>query len=230
MKLVQGNRILQWLAKTFEVRGIVLLIRHPCAVVASMQRYGNWAYVTPTPDTPSLASIANGLPDDFVADIRNRLPAPLTSKEDMLALRWALDYYIPFFVHRDAGYPWILVPYEQLVTSGSEELRRLFHGLETTVPDRAVAQLRRPSSSARSDVAPEDPTRQLTKWQQRLRPDQIEAILRMAEAFDLDFYDDDPEPDYQRLMQFQRDAYAPFGSITRGTEGGDTNSAQRSGL
>ncbi|MCS4122722.1 hypothetical protein GGP45_003089 [Salinibacter ruber] len=41
----------------------------------------------------------------------------------------------------------------------------------------------------------------------------------MAEAFDLDFYDDDPEPDYQRLMQFQRDAHAPFESSTGTSEG-----------
>lgn len=205
MKLVQGNRLLQWLTNTFEVRGIVMLIRHPCAVVASMQRYGNWAYATPTPDAPSFSHIEEGLPDDIVDDIRSRLPHLPTSKEEMLALRWALDYYIPFFVHRDAGYSWTLVPYERLVASGPEELRRLFRRLGTAVPDRAVAQLRTPSSSARSDVSPENATRQLTKWKRRLRPDQAEATLRIAEAFDLDFYGDEPEPDYQRLMQFQDD-------------------------
>ncbi|MCS4122723.1 hypothetical protein [Salinibacter ruber] len=118
MKLVQGNRLLHWLAHTFEVRGIVMLVRHPCAVVASMQRYGNWAYATLTPDAPSFSHIEKALPDVLVNDIRSRLPNLPTSKEEMLALRWALDYYIPFFVHRDAGHPWILVPYERLVASG----------------------------------------------------------------------------------------------------------------
>lgn len=35
VKFVRASRMLGWIDSTFDVRGIILLLRHPCAVVAS---------------------------------------------------------------------------------------------------------------------------------------------------------------------------------------------------
>lgn len=204
-KFIHANRILQWLANTFDIRGIILIVRHPCAVVASMQKYGAWYYATPTGAAPSLNHIEEGLPDSLVQKVRERLPGQPTTKEEMLALRWTLDHYIPFSVHEEAGYPWTLVPYERLVTTGREELERVFGRIGAKVPSEAAERLSVASRSAqRTGVYTDDVKKQLSKWRRRLDPEQVERILQIARAFGLDFYSDALEPDYEKLMGFQR--------------------------
>jgi len=203
-KFIHGNRLLQWLDGAFDIRGIILIVRHPCAVVASMQKYGAWYYATPTGSSPGLKHIEEGLPDSLVHEVRERLPRRPTSNEEMLALRWALDHYIPFFVHEEAGHPWTLVPYERLVAAGPEELARMFSRLDAEMPPEAADRLSVPSRSAqRTGVYADDVKKQLSKWRRALDPDQVDRILQIAESFDLDFYDDTLEPDYARLMEFQ---------------------------
>jgi len=123
----------------------------------------------------------------------------------MLALRWALDHYIPFFVHEKVEYPWTLVPYERLVADGKAELERMFARIGAEVPPEAVERLSVASRSAqRTGVYADDVEKQLSKWRRRLEPSQVDRILQIAHAFDLDFYDDALEPDYARLTDFQR--------------------------
>lgn len=204
-KFIHGNRLLQWIARTFEIRGIILIIRHPCAVVASMQKYGAWYYATPTGVSPSLEHVEEGLSDSLVQEVRERLPRRPRSNEEMLALRWALDHYIPFFVHAEAGYPWTLVPYERLVTKGRSELERLFASIGAEVPPEAEERLSETSRSAqRTGVYAADVKKQLSKWRRQLEAGQIDRILEIAHAFGLDFYDGSLEPNYSRLMEFQR--------------------------
>ncbi len=42
VKFCRINRMLPWFAEQFDVRGIIFIIRHPCAVVNSMMRFGQW--------------------------------------------------------------------------------------------------------------------------------------------------------------------------------------------
>jgi hypothetical protein len=44
---------------------------------------------------------------------------------------------------------------------------------------------------------------QLSKWRDRLSDRQIDRILEIANAFGLDFYTDELEPDYERLSKLQ---------------------------
>jgi hypothetical protein len=147
-KFIHGNRLLQWLDDTFDIRGIILIVRHPCAVVASMQKYGAWYYAKQRGEDPGLESIEEGLSVPLVQEVRDRLPGRPTSNEEMLALRWALDHYIPFFLHEEAGYPWTLVPYERLVATGQEELERMFERIGAEVPAEAAEGLSVASRSA----------------------------------------------------------------------------------
>lgn len=40
VKVVRGNRLLPWIVKRFELRGIYMIIRHPCATILSQLRTG----------------------------------------------------------------------------------------------------------------------------------------------------------------------------------------------
>jgi hypothetical protein len=168
-----------------------------------MQKYGAWYYARPVGGSPDLAHIEKALPDALMQEVRKRVPGRLTSNEEMLALRWALDHYIPFFVHEEAGYPWTLVPYERLVSNGQEELERIFASIGSEVPPAAAERLSVASRSAqRTGVHAEDAQKQLSKWRRQLESKQVDRVLQIAHAFGLDFYSDALEPDYETLMDF----------------------------
>jgi hypothetical protein len=92
-----------------------------------MVEFQRWSHATPNPDSPSISDILQNIPKGEVArDIESRVPNSIETKEEAMALRWALDYHIPLSIVRENDYPWILVPYERLVTSGEAEVRRIF--------------------------------------------------------------------------------------------------------
>ena len=41
----------------------------------------------------------------------------------------------------------------------------------------------------------------IDQWKSRLTPDQVNRILRVVRDFGMDFYTEDPEPDYDRLQR-----------------------------
>jgi hypothetical protein len=47
-----------------------------------------------------------------------------------------------------------------------------------------------------------DSSRQLPKWKRTLGEDQVHRILAVVDRFGLDFYDEDPEPDYRKLQAY----------------------------
>jgi hypothetical protein len=203
LKSTSANRMLQWIDEQFSVRAIVLLIRHPCAVVASMCEFRRWSHATPDRSFPSLDHVLEGVPSHVVDQVQDRLPESIDTKEEALALRWALDYHIPFYLNREYGYPWILVPYERLVASGETEVKRVFNFLEECPPPEALNRLGRSSNSATESTIPKDVRRQLAKWKRRLEETQIDSILRIAHSFGLDFYGRALEPNYEEMSAFQ---------------------------
>jgi hypothetical protein len=74
---------------------------------------------------------------------------------------WCLDHYVPLIQHADGAYPWILVPYERMVTQGREELRRVTNALDVQMTPEMRDQLDEPSSSIK-DQLHQDAQRQLS--------------------------------------------------------------------
>ncbi len=74
------------------------------------------------------------------------------------------------------------------------------------MPEAAKQRLRTASRSAqRTGAYTDDAKKQLSKWRRRLSTDQVDRILRIAHAFELDFYGEALEPEYEKLMTFQRE-------------------------
>lgn len=212
IKLIRANRLLHWLHRRFHFRGLLLTIRHPCAVVASMLRHGNWDWNRPGRG-PGETPLDNALHNSWVPDaLREKVAGVLgddPSLAKVLATTWCLDYYVPFY-YQDGGdeYPWILTTYERLVTLGASELERICSALGCRATPEAKAQLQVPSSTVK-DTLYEDSTEQLSKWRRNLTPEQVGDVLEVVDAFGLTFYTEALEPDYTALGAFQqaRDAW-----------------------
>ena len=187
VKLVRGNGILHWLGNTFPIRRPVLLIRHPCAVVASQIRLKPWA------DPGSPATPANLAAFPQFAPVLQRLRTP----EECLAGRWCMANHAALFSPRP--HLWRVQSYEKLLLDPATELESIFGDWGLPVPDGAMDRMRIPSRTTYSDSRPGDVQAHLVRWRSILYPGQIRRILAVVDAFGFDFYSNQPEPDYQRL-------------------------------
>jgi hypothetical protein len=198
VKFIRANRMLRWMANTFSARGILLLIRHPCAVISSQLRYEEKPWKDAEVPSDVTTGFGGTLPD-FALERFGDILSSLETTEEALAASWCLDQYFPLYEER-APFPGLIVPYEKLLLDGHSELRRIFDYLDADLPAAVKAEFSRPSTSASDDLRTKDARAQLEKWTHQLSNRQIDNILRVVHAFEIDIYSRDPEPDYDALL------------------------------
>ena len=182
VKFIRANRMLSWLCRNLPILPPVLLIRHPCAVVASRLR------------SNTLNKTFELKEPEFLADYPAFRPLleRLSTLEEYLAATWAIDYYLPLV--NAHPWPWQLLSYEQLVLDFDNQIQKMLTNWGLEVPPDIFSRAEVPSLSVGRDGISG-----IAGWKERLEPDQIRRILDVVHAFGLDFYDENPESDYARL-------------------------------
>ncbi len=205
IKDIRLNRMLPWIAKRFKLRGVFLIIRHPCAVISSQLKTRFFGNYPPSPPfieiCPNLnnileeASMINGLESDLLNKLKK-----IKYKEEILAASWCLDNYVPLSYPKP--HPWTMVVYEKLAKEGEKEITHYFNEIgEKKIPALAIKHWRRASMVTIKDEAKNVSQAgvQLSKWKKSLSEKQIERILRVVSNFGFDFYSNDVEPDYDNI-------------------------------
>jgi len=190
VKIVRGNLLLEWFANNVAVLPPALVIRHPCAVIASHINKG-WP--------PGKNILLNNPYLDRHPEIRKNCKH-LSQPEELAALAWCLRYHAPLMAKKP--YPFVLVCYENLVRNGEQELKKLFDAWQMPLDQKAVSQLTIPSDTVTSSsqvVSGRDP---LAGWENKLTEQQVKNILAVLAIFKMDFYSMALEPDYEKLMVF----------------------------
>jgi hypothetical protein len=182
VKCVRANRLLPWICRRFSVPRPVLLLRHPCAVVASQLKFG-----INLERRPAAPGYIRHFPA-FRAAV-----AEATSDEQRYAATWALDQ-LPALLH-DGPPPWMLVTYEELVLRPEETLSTIARRWGVTIDiDNALSRLRKPSSTvSRTGIKGVD------GWKSELSKRQMSSILNTVNALGISFYSRDDEADYETL-------------------------------
>jgi len=208
-KFTRALRMVRWMHRHYEVRGTIVLIRHPCAVISSMLRHGGgWHedHLENLGESPIEQVLGRNLPDGLC----HRFEAAVASanhRYEVLAHLWSLDYHVAFFDTENERYPWVLVPYERLLTRGASELRRIADAMDLKLTDNVLQHVDVASASASDDLRTRDVEEQLSKWKTHLNDDQVERILSIVHAYGIDMWTTGPEPDYHRLNGFQDARY-----------------------
>ncbi|TVO63031.1 hypothetical protein FPL11_10030 [Spiribacter aquaticus] len=176
IKFVRGNGVLSYLHQQFEIPKPVVIIRHPCAVVASQLRMGRWGdhpHVHPKvlERYPGIRSVVS-------------TGKPLHQR---LAMTWAGDVLAARAQQNSVH----VIYYEHLVQRGAEELFPVFEdwGLACGGLDEA---LRLPSTTARdwSDLTTVES--KLGRWVDELSVTAIEEILETVSRMGITDYGKDP--------------------------------------
>lgn len=186
LKAVRATRLLPWLQRRYALRGWLLLVRHPCAVVSSQMLNFRLTGLTWEDD---LSYVRRRLPEilDYVRGLR--------TEEERRTLAWSLDQHAALTGAR-ADLTRI-VRYERLVAYGPEELRDLLGslGLPTPGADETRSALRRNSRQASAsslDHARASIGERVGVWTERLEPGQVDRILAVVEALGIRGYGPDP--------------------------------------
>nr|WP_259114065.1 sulfotransferase domain-containing protein [Salinibacter ruber] len=184
VKSINANMMLSWMCSQFGVKGI-LLVRHPCAVVASQLLGGGWEWA----DRLKVA-----IPVEVFEDYPHLVPIyeDLSSPEENLAFEWAVETYVPF----QQNGSWLLTTYERLVSQGREELNRIFEYLGREVPDTAIARIEQESASGSSF---DRKNNLLSDWKNRLDNEQIDKILGVVRRVGVKSYNSELHPDYDKM-------------------------------
>lgn len=203
-KFVRANRLLHWVHRQFPLRGMILMLRHPCAVVASQLDYEDdvWRRTQPPGQDNLQSGFCGWIPDDVLRRFESVL-AGVRSTAGRLAAVWCLDTYFPLY--EKASFPGFVTTYERLLTHKANEVKRIFQYLGAPVPEEAHQSFDEASYSASADLITEDVQRQLSKWKDKLSPAQIDDVLSVVEGFGLDFYTNALEPDYEQIEHLQRE-------------------------
>jgi len=193
LKCIRANRLLPWLARNFETRGIVLLVRHPCAVISS-------AMMHPFFRPPAGVSELDRAYVEARAPERAALLDTLKTEAELRALTWALDQHAAFGALKEKRVT--LLSYEKLVLESAAELERVFAALRLPVPAGAAGRLDRPSreahawSAAHGRASAEE---RIGGWRKRLTGEQVRRVLAVTGAFGIEGFSEETVPDFARV-------------------------------
>ena len=198
VKFVRVNRLLPWLSEKFNVRQIILLVRHPCAVVASQLQSGHYGYNDIfsghdiCPEKEKIIHEAEKI-DCIDGNIIKKIER-IETPEEALATIWCLDNYVPLTSPQKSR--WILVPYEKLMMDKTTSIKNIADMCGIVCSKKHMEYIAKPSRVASNDLKAVN-IQQLSKWKNHLSNDQITRILNIVSAFGLDFYTDAVLPDYK---------------------------------
>ena len=195
VKFIRGNLLLDWFTRTNHGLEPILVIRHPCAVIASHIHKG-WQ--------PSKKAILKNSYFDTCPEIKKKCEQ-LSSIEEVAALSWCMKYHAP--LSSPPPYKFILLTYEQLVLNGEFELRKIFSRWSIPVDETIFLRLKVPSDTTEANSNILKNENLLSGWQKKLSNEQVENILNVLKIFNLNFYSKQVEPDYLKLNTFQQDNY-----------------------
>lgn len=187
VKSINANMMLAWLSEVFPVKTI-LLLRHPCAVVASQLKAGGWSW--------RARKDAIYLPDQLMDDHPHlqKIYDGLSSSEENLAFNWAIQNFIPL---RQRG-SWLTTTYEKLVRDEDKELERIFSYLDQPIPQESLDRFGQESTSRSSFHIDEKSL--LTGWRNHLSASQVRSILDVTHRVGVTCYTDEVHPNYDMLL------------------------------
>lgn len=196
VRFVRANRMLAWMSRQFPATPMVLLTRHPCAVVASQLQRGAreglhaWRRETGLPPGDDTTAWTGGTLPDALSEHVRTARSHIRSRAGVLALIWALDQVIPL-VHTPPP-SLTTVAYEDLATDFATVTAKLRARLGDT--DDTAGASSCPSRSAGVGLRTDAPGHQLAKWREQLTAGEAAEVLAVVRAVGVDGYDERPGP------------------------------------
>ena len=171
IKDIRANLLLGWIHENFPGMPMILLLRHPCAVVASQLALGWGDVLAETMEQEELV-------EDFLLPVEAEIRAARDPFERRL-FSWCIENYVP--LRQFAPGEIHLAFYEEFLVRPEHELRRLFSFLGEDFDSRAYPVLERPSPLSRNPG-----THPVDGWRRSVTGRQLGRAVEILGLFDLD--------------------------------------------
>jgi len=191
VKDVRTNLMLGWLHDRFAGMPIVLIVRHPFAVAASLTSHDHDV------DLEAEFWSQPELVEDYLQPYRDLIAECRTPFERAVAA-WCIEVGVPLTQFRDGGIT--VVTYEQLCTQPVEVLTSIFTALGRSFDSRALRAISKPSAMTYSKPGLAARWKEGSKgivgaWRESVTRDQIRRGLQLLQSFGLGaLYGEDPLP------------------------------------
>jgi len=197
VKEVRANFCLKWIRENFPSVPIVYILRHPCAVVHSWERFGWWEY-----DLQSILS-QKLLLKDHLAPYLDALEQANTSLAK-IAFVWCAEQLVPLRTMNIAD--WVVTTYEDLLQNADGEIQKIMKYVFGDGYAETKTKIKAPTSiiseSTRTDSAILTNRNPLDSWKTDLNPRQIEEVMAMLRRFRLDtIYDESLLPHHDSIRR-----------------------------
>jgi hypothetical protein len=178
IKEIRSNLLLHWLHSHFPEIPIILLLRHPCAVVNSQLRV-NWHHYD-----LSVFLSQEALMIDFLAPYKSMLENATTRLEIHL-LFWCIDTLVPLRQFKPGQIH--LAFYENFCIQPRREIHRMFSYLKRPASERLFATLEKPSAFAEYGRG-KLPSREalLNGWRRNITGSELRTVHEILKRFGLD--------------------------------------------
>ena len=195
VKDVRANLMLGWMAEAFPEMPVVLVLRHPCAVVESQMSLGWRDILDETLEQEALV-------EDHLRPVVERMRAT-RDPFDRRVLLWCVENVVP--LRQLPPHRRHVVFYEELLTDPETTLRRLFTSLGLDFDDTVVRRMKTLSPVSRKGVGVAG--RGLDGWQSVVPEDRRKRTARTLSLFGLDgVYGEGlmpPDPDGVRVEAWE---------------------------
>jgi hypothetical protein len=198
IKDIRANLFIKWIHCHFPAVPIILLLRHPCAVVRSHLRR---THLHPKLE-PFL--VQKELMEDHLAPFREAMEAAQTDFEKYV-FRWCIETYVPLkqFKHGEIH----LAFYEDFCVSPKTEIDRLFAFLDKPYGQDVYKHLRTPSPVARTESAIVSGGDLIDGWRRQISPEQTAHAVEILGLFGLDkIYSQDSMPNASAAYEWMKKA------------------------
>jgi hypothetical protein len=217
IKDIRANLMLKWLHDRFPSMPIILLMRHPCAVVHSYRKQGWRGAVEPLLAQPRLV-------EDFLSPCLEEIRAAPTAFE-RAAYIWCVETLVPLNQFEPGEVH--LVFYEHLVADPAREIERMFAFLGKHYDPEILAKVTRPSLTSRKGSVGSTGGTRLEGWRREMDAAETRRIFEIVGRFGLDaIYSEAPMPDLAGLEALKgwRSGFAERGA----RDGADPRFTRRS--
>lgn len=193
-KFCFGNNILPWLVDNFDIQP-TLLVRHPCAVIASQLNYGAWEWHK----TNFKYNYNMVKYQSFYAPYREVLDS-ISCVEERLAAEWAMTVLTPIKNPKNDK-KWVTLAYEDVMLNPERSLLKIKDRYQLNWNDNSVSEVIKKQSFTKSSFGSQSTTNRLSSWKNNLTIQQIDTILNFTQKLGINFYSDNIEPDYSIIYK-----------------------------
>jgi hypothetical protein len=176
IKDIRANLLLKWLKDNFPEMKIVLLLRHPLAVVNSRMKLGWGSNIKHFIKQKDL--IEDYL-DPFIKEIKSA-----ESEFDKQIFSWCIENYVPLkqFNKKEIHVTY----YEDFCVNPEETIKSLFGFLNIEFKEKIMEKIHIPSPEVRAESAILTGDNLIDKWKKSYDKNQVKKAVDLLSIFDLD--------------------------------------------